>query len=138
MVLESGGWCLAHEERCHVNIDIALLGLCDGGIEGRELVIVDLVVGVLDGNLNRDVQVDAGVHGSNGKGQVDDISAGADAGVKGWEEELAGAGGQVEWDIESGVSANVELAGLLGALSFLGLGRLSLVPESAVIARIPS
>ncbi|KAI6759720.1 hypothetical protein HG530_010400 [Fusarium avenaceum] len=82
VVLESGGWCLTHEERCHVDIDIALLGLCDGGIEGRELVIVDLVVGVLNGNLDGDVQVDAGVHGSNGKGQVDNISASADTGVK--------------------------------------------------------
>jgi len=69
---------------------------------------------------------------------VEDISAGAEARVESREEELAVGSGQVERNIESGVAADVVLAGLFVALDIIRLGCLSLVPESTVVARIPS
>lgn len=124
-----------HKTGLQVIVDI---GLGDGSVERRKLLVVNLIVAVLDGNLNGNAQVDVGVHGSDGKGEVNDVSAGADAGVESRKEKLVAGGGQVEGDIEGGIAADVVLASLLGSLGIVGLGRLSLVPESAVVAGIPS
>lgn len=127
-----------HEAGLQVKVDIGFFSLGDGSVKRRKLIIVDVVVGVFNSHLDGDAEVDVGVHGTNRQGKVEDIGAGAEARVEGREEELAVGSGQVERNIESGVAADVVLAGLSVSLGIIRLRCLSLVPESTVIARVPS